>query len=186
MLADRLPLPWFVKPTRQGSSIGISRVDTHDALDDALALAFTFDDAAVVEVGIVDGRELEVGVLGDRDLWVTGPGEIIPAGEFYDFDAKYRAESTLIIPADVDDTVRAAIDSLAVAAYRAIGCRGLARIDFFASQSRGVLVNEINTIPGFTERSMFPRLWAHEGLDYPALVDRLLTDAITAAARARA
>ncbi len=182
LLNEQIALPWFVKPTRQGSSIGISRVNTADELDDALALAYTFDDAAVVEMGVVDGRELEVGVIGDQQVWVTGPGEIIPEGEFYDFEAKYQAESSLIIPADVDDDVRAATDALAVAAYRAIGCSGLARIDFFVSASRGVLVNEINTIPGFTERSMFPRLWEHEGLDYPALVDRLLTDAMDRAA----
>jgi D-alanine-D-alanine ligase len=115
-----------------------------------------------------------VGVLGDEELEVTAPGEIRPSHEFYDFEAKYLDESELVVPADVPAEVVARIDELAREAYRAIGCRGMARIDFFLDAAGELLVNEINTIPGFTPNSMFPRLWAAEGLDYPALVDRLL------------
>jgi D-alanine-D-alanine ligase len=108
---------------------------------------------------------------------VTRPGEILPSGDFYDFEAKYLGDSELLIPADVPEVVADRIDVLARRAYRAIGCRGLARVDFFVSPDGEVLVNEINTIPGFTPSSMFPRLWAAEGVDYPQLVARLLESA---------
>jgi D-alanine-D-alanine ligase len=172
-----LELPWFVKPARQGSSIGISKVSHPDALAEAMDAAYRHDQVAVVEEGVEGGRELEVGVIGDAELEVTAPGEIVPSHEFYDFEAKYLDASELLIPADVTDAVAARIDDLARRAYRAIGCRGLARVDFFALPDGEVVVNEINTIPGFTPASMFPRLWAAEGLDYRALVDRLLADA---------
>ncbi len=172
-----LTRPWFVKPARQGSSIGISKVNAPDQLDEAMALAYDHDAVAVIEEGMEDARELEVAVLGDRDLAVTAPGEIVPSHEFYDFEAKYLDASELRIPADVPDDLRGRLDDLARRAYRAIGCRGLGRIDFLARRDGEVVVNEINTIPGFTPASMFPRLWAAEGLDYPALVDRLLTEA---------
>lgn len=174
--------PWFVKPTRQGSSIGINRADAPAELASALDVAYRYDDVALVEEAIVDGRELEVGVLGRDQLDITGPGEVIAAGSFYDFDAKYLAASELVIPAEVPAAVRVRTDELADRAYRAIGCRGLARVDFFLQADGEVLVNEINTIPGFTATSMFPRLWEAEGLDYPALVDRLITDALEAGA----
>ncbi len=174
----RLDPPWFVKPARQGSSIGISRVDEPPGLDAALAEAHRFDAVAVIEEGVADAREIEVGVLGAEPPEVTAPGEIVPAGDFYDFHAKYLGSSRLIIPAEVDPHVDQRVRALAAEAYRAIGCRGLARVDFFLTATGQVLLNEINTIPGFTETSMFPRLWAAEGLDYPALVDRLLDDAL--------
>jgi D-alanine-D-alanine ligase len=131
----------------------------------------------VIEQGVDGAREIEVGVLGSDRIEVTRPGEIVPSGEFYDFEAKYLADSQLVIPADVPAVVADRVDQLARRAYRAIGCRGLARIDFFLRPDGEVLLNEINTIPGFTPSSMFPRLWAAEGVDYPALVDRLLADA---------
>jgi D-alanine-D-alanine ligase len=173
-LEERLAYPWFVKPARQGSSIGIGKVHDPSELDDAVAEAYRYDDVAVIEQGVDAPRELEVGVLGDEELEVTAPGEIRPSHEFYDFEAKYLDESELVVPADVTAEVVARIDELAREAYRAIGCRGMARIDFFLDAAGELLVNEINTIPGFTPNSMFPRLWAAEGLDYPALVDRLL------------
>lgn len=176
-LVEALGRPWFVKPARQGSSIGIARVADDSTLDAAMADAFDYDDTVVVEAGVEDARELEIGVLGDEEVEVAGPGEVVPAGDFYDFHAKYLAASDLIIPADVGEDVRERTRELAVRAFRAIGCRGLARVDFFLTADGDVLVNEINTIPGFTARSMFPRLWAAEGLSYPALVDRLLRDA---------
>ena len=176
-LLDRLPLPWFTKPARQGSSIGISKVSSIGELDAAMAEAFVYDDVVVVEQGLVGARELEVGVLGDADIEVTRPGEIVPSHEFYDFDAKYLDSSELRIPADVpDETVQRCV-ALGRRAFRAIGCRGLARVDLFLDVDGELVVNEINTIPGFTPASMFPMLWAAEGVSYPELVNRLLSSA---------
>jgi D-alanine-D-alanine ligase len=168
-----LPLPWFTKPARQGSSIGICKVDDEGGLEDALREAFRYDDVAVVEQGLDAPRELEVGVLGQDDIEITAAGEIRPSHEFYDFEAKYLDDSELVVPAELPEGVGEQIDELARRAYRAIGCRGMARIDFFLDGDR-LLVNEINTIPGFTPNSMFPRLWDAEGLAYPRLIDRLL------------
>lgn len=177
-LRDRLPAPWFTKPVRQGSSIGISKVADLSALPAAMAEAFLYDEVVVIEEGLEGARELEVGVVGSEHLKVTRPGEIVVSGhDFYDFEAKYLEASELVIPADLPPEVASEIDALAREAYRAIGCRGLARVDFFLDRDNRVLVNEINTMPGFTPSSMFPRLWAAEGLDYSALVDRLLADA---------
>jgi D-alanine-D-alanine ligase len=176
-LTGRLPPPWFTKPVRQGSSIGISKVTDVAGLPAAMLEAYAHDDVAIIEQGFEGARELEVGVLGHDHLDVTRPGEIVSDHEFYDFDAKYLSASQLLIPADVPADMERRIDELARVAYRAIGCRGMARIDFFADRAGRVMVNEINTIPGFTPSSMFPQLWAAEGLDYPALVDRLLADA---------
>jgi D-alanine-D-alanine ligase len=176
-LAAKLPMPWFVKPARQGSSIGISKVRDPSQLPAAMAAAFDHDAVAVIEEGLEGARELEVGMLGHEVLEVTGVGEVVPSHEFYDFEAKYLDASELLIPADVPAELAARIDTFAREAYRAIGCRGLARVDFFARRDGTVVVNEINTIPGFTPASMFPMLWAAAGLDYPSLVDRLLGDA---------
>jgi D-alanine-D-alanine ligase len=176
-LEAALPYPWFTKPARQGSSIGISKVSAREHLADALAEAFSHDAVTVVERGFAAPRELEIGVLGVDQLQVSAPGEVRPSHEFYDFEAKYLDDSELVIPADVPPDVAARIDQVARDAYRAIGCRGMARVDFFLVGDGGVddlLINEINTIPGFTPNSMFPRLWDAEGLAYPMLVDRLL------------
>jgi D-alanine-D-alanine ligase len=176
-LEAQLAYPWFVKPARQGSSIGISKVTAREHVAAALEEAFGYDAVAVVERGFDAPRELEVGVLGVGELHVTAPGEIRPSHEFYDFEAKYLDDSELVIPADVDAEVAATIDRMARDAYRAIGCRGMARVDFFLVDGDAgprLVINEINTIPGFTPNSMFPRLWDAEGLTYPALVDRLL------------
>jgi len=176
-LLDALPLPWFTKPARQGSSIGISKVAGIGDLDAAMAEALRHDEVVVVEQGVEDVRELELGVLGDADLEVTRPGEIVPSHEFYDFEAKYLDTSDLRIPAGVSDEVVQRCMVLGRRAYRAIGCRGLARVDLFLAADGELLVNEINTIPGFTPASMFPMLWAAEGVNYPQLVDRLLASA---------
>jgi D-alanine-D-alanine ligase len=173
-LKDVLELPWFVKPARQGSSIGIGKVHDEGEVGPAFEEAYRYDDVALIEQGVESPRELEVGVLGDDDIEVTAAGEIRPSHEFYDFEAKYLDDSELVVPADIPAEVAERIDFLAREAYRAIGCRGMARVDFFLDGRGELLVNEINTIPGFTPNSMFPRLWAAEGLDYPQLVDRLL------------
>jgi D-alanine-D-alanine ligase len=180
-LEGALGYPLFSKPARQGSSIGINKVRDRHELEAGLQEAFEYDRVAIVEEGIEDVREIEVGVLGNAEIEVTAPGEIIPSHEFYDFEAKYLDASELLLPADVPDQLAADIDAVARQAYQAIGCRGMARIDFFARRDGELFVNEINTIPGFTPSSMFPRLWEAEGVTYPELVRRLLDLALEAA-----
>jgi D-alanine-D-alanine ligase len=174
-VAERLAYPVFTKPARLGSSIGISKVKTPDGLAAGLADAFAHDTKAVVEQGIV-ARELECGVLGNDAPEASVVGEVIPGHEFYDFEAKYLDESLkLEIPAPVPDAVTAQVRELSRRAFLALGCEGFARVDFFYEEATGrVLVNEINTIPGFTPKSMFPLLWAASGLAYPDLVARLV------------
>ena len=174
----RVPAPWFVKPARQGSSIGISRAADVAALDAAVAGALLHDDRVVVEEAVAGPRELEVGVLErDGHLEVSCVGEIVPAHDFYDFDAKYLVASRLDVPAGVDPATAAAIEAVARRAFVAIGCRGMARVDCFLAPDGRLLLNEINTIPGFTEASMFPRVWAASGVPFPDLVGRLLAAA---------
>ena len=176
----RIPLPWFVKPARQGSSIGISRVDHESELDEAMLEALRHDDRVVIEEGLTALRELEVGVLEDGGrVEISCVGEIVPVNRFYDFDAKYLTASQLEVPAQVDPGTVAAIEEVARRAFVAIGGRGMARIDLFLAADGRLLLNEINTIPGFTEASMFPRVWAASGVDFSALVERLLAAART-------
>jgi D-alanine-D-alanine ligase len=174
-VAARLAYPVFTKPARLGSSIGISKVKTPDGLAAGLADAFAHDSKAVVEQGIV-ARELECGVLGNDAPEASVVGEVIPGHEFYDFEAKYLDESLkLEIPAQVPEAVTAQVRELSRRAFLALGCEGFARVDFFYEEATGrVLVNEVNTIPGFTPKSMFPLLWAASGLAYPDLVARLV------------
>ena len=180
-LESALSYPMFTKPARQGSSIGITKAHDRAELERGLDEAFTYDRYTIVEEGVRSPRELEVGALGNQDVEITAPGEIVPSHEFYDFEAKYLDASELRIPAEVDEDVAGRIQEIAHQAYLAIGCRGMARIDFFLSAETGELtINEINTIPGFTPASMFPQLWQAEGLSYPALVDRLLDLALEA------
>jgi D-alanine-D-alanine ligase len=174
-VAGRLAYPVFTKPARLGSSIGISKVKTADGLAAGLAAAFDHDTKALVEQGIV-ARELECGVLGNDAPEASVVGEVIPSHEFYDFEAKYLDESLkLEIPAQVPDGVRARVRELSLRAFQALDCEGFARVDFFYEEATGrVLLNEVNTIPGFTPKSMFPMLWAASGLAYPDLVARLV------------
>jgi D-alanine-D-alanine ligase len=178
-VAGRLAYPVFTKPSRLGSSIGISKVKTPADLAAGLAAAFTHDSKALVEQGIV-ARELECGVLGNDASEASVVGEVIPSHEFYDFEAKYLDESLkLEIPAQVPEAVRAQVRELSLRAFQALDCEGLARVDFFYEEATGrVLLNEVNTIPGFTPKSMFPMLWAASGLAYPDLVARLVDLAV--------
>jgi D-alanine-D-alanine ligase len=181
-LEAALGYPLFTKPARQGSSIGIRRCTTRAELVAGIEEAFAYDRVAVVEEGLDDVREIECGVLGNSRLQVTRPGETVHTGEFYDFDAKYIAPVELRCPAEVPEDVSRACMEHARQAYLAIGCRGMARVDFFYVEATGALfVNEINTIPGFTAASMFPAVWAAEGRSYPQLVDDLLALALRAA-----
>jgi D-alanine-D-alanine ligase len=178
---ERLPLPVFVKPARGGSSIGISKVSEPDDLVAAIEAARVYDPKVVVEA-MVAGREIECGVLeGSQGPEASLPSEIHvhPDHPFYDFEAKYLDGGTAFdIPAVLSDAETAAVRELACAAFEALGCEGLARVDFFLGPD-GLVINEVNTMPGFTPASMFPRMWAATGLDYPGLVDRLLQTALS-------
>jgi D-alanine-D-alanine ligase len=179
---DRLGLPVFVKPARGGSSIGITKVGDAAGLDEALAEAWRHDPKALVEQAVV-GREIECGVLAGSDgrPEASVPAEIRITGgqDFYDFEAKYLTDSTEFdIPPALPEETLTRIRTAAVRAFRALDCEGLARVDFFVTPHGGVLVNEVNTMPGFTPASMFPRMWAAAGVDYPTLVSRLLDDAL--------
>jgi D-alanine-D-alanine ligase len=178
-VAERLAYPVFTKPARLGSSIGISKVKTPDGLAAGLDAAFAHDPKALVEQGVV-ARELECGVLGNDAPEASVVGEVIPGHEFYDFEAKYLDESLkLEIPAQVPDAVAARVRELSLRAFQALDCQGFARVDFFYEEATGrVLLNEVNTIPGFTPKSMFPMLWAASGVAYPDLVARLVELAV--------
>ncbi len=177
-LEGALSYPLFTKPVRQGSSIGISKAVDAASLRAGIVEALAYDDVVIVEEGIEQPREIEVAALGNDDVDLTAPGEIRPSHEFYDFEAKYLDDSELIVPAEVDAELAARIEAIAHEAFVSIGCRGMARIDFFVTPSGELYLNEINTIPGFTPNSMYPRLWAAEGVSYPELVDHLLTLAL--------
>jgi D-alanine-D-alanine ligase len=170
-----LGLPCFVKPANLGSSVGVSKAHDRDELIAALELAFSYDEWIVVEEAIV-GREIELAVLGNTDLKVSVPGEVTPAAEFYDYEDKYLdGAAALTIPADLAPDVVARFQDLALQAYRALRAEGMARVDFLYEEGgRGPLLNEINTIPGFTPISMYPKLWAASGLAYDELIDELV------------
>jgi D-alanine-D-alanine ligase len=170
-----LPYPVFVKPANLGSSVGISKAHNAQELPPALALAAEFDRKIIVEKGI-DAREIEISVLGNDDLQASIPGEIVPAREFYDYHAKYvDDDSRLLIPAPLDESQTQQAQDLAIRAFRALECSGLARVDLFLERPTGrFLVNEINTLPGFTSISMYPKLWEASGLPYSSLIDRLI------------
>ncbi len=173
--ASDLPYPVFVKPANLGSSVGITKVASREGLDAALDEAFAYDRKVLVEAGL-DVREIELSVLGNDHPEVSVPGEVRPAREFYDYRAKYiDDDSELIIPARLeDDQVRGA-QRLALDAFRVLECSGMARVDLFLEKKSGrFLVNEINTLPGFTAISQYPRLWAEAGVDGMTLISRLI------------
>jgi D-alanine-D-alanine ligase len=167
-------LPVFTKPANLGSSVGVSKCRTEPEIMDGLQAAFTHDRVALIEKAI-DGRELECAVLGNDEPEASVVGEIVPANEFYDYEAKYVNEgSKTIVPADIADGAAKRIRAYALAAFKAIGCAGMARVDFFLASSGDIYLNEINTIPGFTPISMYPKLWEASGVPYAALIDRLI------------
>lgn len=175
-----LSYPLFVKPANLGSSVGISKAKNRDELISAIELAFRFDRKILVEQG-VPCKELECAVLGNESAEASCVGEIIPAHEFYDYEAKYfcDGESKIVIPAPVEEHVSEEIRRYARGAYQLLGISGLARVDFFLNQETGqVLLNEINTMPGFTKFSMYPLLWAESGLPYGKLLERLIALAL--------
>lgn len=172
-IADEIGCPCFVKPSNLGSSVGISKVKAPAALTAALDEAARYDRKIVVERG-VSGRELEISVLGNDAPVASLPGEVRYSGEWYDYATKYaEGQMQLVVPAPIGPELTRQVQELAVRAFKAIDCAGMARVDFFLEGDR-LLVNEINTIPGFTATSAYARMWEASGLDYVALVDRLL------------
>lgn len=174
--ADRLgSFPVFVKPCSQGSSVGVAKANDMLELAAGLTEAFKLDDKVLVEE-FIDGHEVECAVLGNHSPIASTVGEIAPAQEFYTFDAKYKDEaSQLYIPAHITPQQIETVRQNALRVYAALGCRGLSRVDFFVTHADGeVVFNELNSIPGFTSISMYSKLFAHEGIDYPALLDRLI------------
>ena len=173
---EPLGLPLFVKPANLGSSVGISKVKTREELVPAIEIALQFDRKVVVEAAVANAREIECAVLGNEDPTASVPGEILPSREFYDYEAKYLdADSQTVIPADLPAAMVANVQRLSVEAFRAIDAAGLSRVDFLLSRDSGQLyLNEINTMPGFTTISMYPKMWEASGVSYSTLIDRLI------------
>jgi D-alanine-D-alanine ligase len=171
-----LGFPLFVKPANLGSSVGISKARNRQELDDAIELAASFDRKIVVEAAVPDAREIECAVLGNDTPEASVPGEVIPSREFYDYEAKYLdTASRTVIPADIPDATADEVRRLAIAAFKAIDCAGLARVDFLLSRKTGeIVLNEINTLPGFTTISMYSKMWEASGVPYPALIEKLV------------
>ena len=178
-LAGALGLPFFIKPANAGSSVGISKVSSPDEYIQGLDDAFRFDHKVLIEENI-RGRELECAVIGNEHPRASIIGEIVTQHSFYSYEAKYLDEdaTTLIIPADIPDSISDHMRELSLQAYQVLCCEGMARVDMFLDEKDTVLINEINTIPGFTEHSMFPLLWEHTGLSFPDLIDTLVTLAL--------
>jgi D-alanine-D-alanine ligase len=180
LVASKLKYPVFVKPANLGSSVGISKAHDRKELGPAIAEAAKFDRKIVIEQGVGGkknkAREIECAVLGNDEPKASIAGEIIPCKEFYDYDAKYLSEgSEAVIPAKITKAEMKTVQRLAIAAFKAVDCTGLARVDFLMdSKSRKIFVNEINTMPGFTAISMYPKMWVASGVSYPALIDRLI------------
>ncbi len=174
-VAETLGFPVFVKPSNSGSSVGINKAANKQELENAITYAAQFDDKILIEEEII-GKEIECAVLGNEDVKATCVGEILPAEDFYTFDAKYKnAESKVVIPAEIPEEKQQEIKSLAIKAFQAVDGKGLARVDFFIrKKDNQVCINEINTLPGFTQISMYPKLWEHCGLPYSKLLDKLI------------
>jgi D-alanine-D-alanine ligase len=179
-VVERLGLPLFVKPANLGSSVGISKVHTEGEYHSAVDTAFSFDRKILVEEAI-RGREVECAVLGGTEPSASVVGEVIPRGAFYSYEAKYVDENgaELHVPADLPNPVAARVRQLALTTFSVLECEMLGRVDFFITQELEVLVNEINTLPGFTRISMYPRLWEASGVSYSELVDRLISMAVS-------
>jgi len=170
-----LGLPMFIKPANQGSSVGVSKVTTKEEFDKAIDVAFQYDHKLVIEEALV-GREIECSVLGLENPKASLLGEILPTTEFYSYESKYIDEkgADLAIPADVSDEVTKRMQEVAIQAFETLQCEGLARIDFFLTDDGKVYVNEVNTLPGFTKISMYPKLWEISGISYTDLISHLL------------
>ncbi len=174
LIKKQLGLPLFIKPANMGSSIGVSKVRDEKEFKTAIAEAFKFDTKIIIEE-FIDGREIECSVLGNEVPMASVLGEIVPTAEFYSYDAKYfDSKSMTKIPAEVSNAVTKKIQTLAIKVFQTLNCEGMGRVDFFLTKKGEVFVNEINTIPGFTNISMYPKLWEASGLKQTHLMDRLI------------
>ncbi|GAA3731710.1 D-alanine--D-alanine ligase [Salinicoccus jeotgali] len=184
---EQLGLPMFVKPVNQGSSVGVSKVTDKASFDKAVALAFQFDTKVMAE-SAVNGREIEVSVLGNAELTASVPGEIVANTDFYSYESKYEDEdgAALEIPAKLPLQTSDAIRRTALDVYRALDCEGMARVDVFLTDQDAVIVNEVNTLPGFTSISMYPKLLEASGIAYPELLDQLISLARERSSREKA
>jgi D-alanine-D-alanine ligase len=179
-----LKLPMFIKPANSGSSVGINKAHNKEEFAEFIEEAFKYDSKIVVEEGIV-GREIEVSVLGNEEVKASLPGEVIPSHEFYDYDAKYLDENgaAFKIPVELSPEQTALVQETAVKTFKALSCEGMARVDGFLTEEGKFILNEINTIPGFTKISMYPKLWEVSGISYPQLLDKLIELALKRHAR---
>lgn len=175
-----LKYPMFVKPSNSGSSMGVKKTINKNELKEAILYATKFDNKVLIEQGI-DGRELECAVLGTDNVISSPVGEVLPAEDFYSFDAKYtNEESKTVIPADIDKDISNQIRELAIKAFKSIDGKGLSRVDFFVEKNTNkIYINEINTLPGFTTISMYPKLFEQIGISYSELLDKLIELEIT-------
>jgi len=176
LIRNDFEYPLFVKPANMGSSVGITKVHKKEELEKAIDLASSYDSKILIEEGLEDLREIECAVLGNDKPRASVVGEVRPAGEFYDYNSKYMDGGTqLIIPAELPDDVSKKVQEIALSAFKSVDAVGMARVDFFVSKKENkIYLNEINTIPGFTSVSMYPRLWVASGMPYPELIDRLI------------
>lgn len=171
-VAEKLSFPIFTKPANAGSSIGISKCNNIEELHSGILTAFSHDDKVLCEEGIV-GKEIECAVIGNSNPKASILGQIVPDNDFYDYTAKYKADSKLIIPASLSDDVSDKVREIAVRAYKIMECKGLSRVDFFVTDDE-IYLNEINTLPGFTSISMYPKLWEKSGIEYGTLLENLI------------
>lgn len=172
---EKLGLPLFVKPVNQGSSVGVNKVETEAEFELAIKEAFLYDDKVLIEEAII-GREIECAILGNDEPIASVPGEILPQSGFYSYESKYIDESgaKLSAPADLTNEQTKNVQEEALKVFKTLDCEGMARVDFFMKPDGTLIVNEVNTVPGFTKISMYPRLWGLSGLSYPKLIDRLI------------
>jgi D-alanine-D-alanine ligase len=176
LIQNGFEYPLFVKPANLGSSVGITKVHKREELEKAIDLASSYDRKILIEEGLEEVREVECGVLGNDEPRASVVGEVIPAGEFYDYNSKYIDGGTqLIVPAELPDSVSKKVQEIALRAFKAVDAVGMARVDFFVSKKENkIYLSEINTIPGFTSVSMYPRLWVASGVPYSDLIDQLI------------
>ena len=175
IVEEKLNYPVFVKPSNSGSSVGVNKANNSEELIENIEIASKYDKEILIEQGII-GKEVECAVLGNENVEATCVGQIMSADEFYDYDSKYKnSESKTVIPAKIDTEISEKIRNMAVKAFKAVGGKGLSRVDFFVENGTNeIYINEINTMPGFTTISMYPKLWEHAGLNYSELLDKLI------------
>lgn len=178
IVEEKLNYPVFIKPSNSGSSVGVNKATNSNEIEKYIRIARKYDNEILIEQGII-GREVECAVLGNEEVKASCVGEIVSAEDFYDYDSKYKnAESKVIIPAKIDKKVKEQIRKIAVKAFKAVNGTGLARVDFFVDKNNEIYLNEINTMPGFTNISMYPKLWENCGIKYSKLLDELIKLAI--------